>query len=352
MRQSEVARRISGRPSHSLISQLETGRLNNPTVGLLSIYLMAIGASWSEIVDLLDRHTAQLTAPESDTRQKIADALTSLPRQTAMAIQRYDRSSAHQHQNQGRPPEPVELRTRRARKLAAAHEQRRRLQQTLQTGVDSEGLGTTLNLIQRHHLLTFGQKLWGILSRTRKRATGRRESLLQDATDWIRQQHVLPEPAIEWTHRATIKLFQEQERKGELDRLPRTAASHNKPGPRQYRQQRLQQHQRRLQEYQRARSALIAKLWSAVRQMLTSAGIEKRAHPRFLNLLRHTCYAIDWFESTSRQQQELENYLGELARHQSKPEAEFARRVAKTVAVRYRRLRTLLPPNPLAPSRH
>lgn len=352
MCQSDVARRISGRRSHSLISQLETGRLRNPTLGLLSSYLLAIRANWSEIVDLLDRCTAQPKAAESGAGQEIARSLAGLPRHTAMAASKYDHSVAWVRQAQGKPPEPVELRTLRARKLAAAHERRRRLLEVLRKGINREEFGAGLNTIQRHHLLTFGQKLWGILCRTRTRSTGRREPLLEEATRWIRSQNVLPEPAIEWTHRTVTSFFGELERKGELDRLPASTADRKKPDRRKYRQQQLQQHQRRLREYQQARATLIARIWSAVQQMLAKAGIGKEAHLQFLSLIRRVCYVIDWFEAPQRQQQEIENYLAEFTQQRTAQETELARRVAKTVAIRYRRLRTSLPPNPLAPSRY
>ncbi|MEO0073104.1 MAG: helix-turn-helix transcriptional regulator [candidate division WOR-3 bacterium] len=348
MRQSDVVRRMSAHTSQSLVSQLETGRLKNPTLGLLSSYLQAIGASWSEIADLLDRSQSQPETAESDVKQEIASSLANLPRQTAMAVGRYDLAVARVRQARGKPPEPAELRTMRAMKLAAAHERRRRLLETVRRGTDRQEFGPGLSTVQRAHLLTLAQKLWGILCRTRQRNTTRREALLDETVQWFRSQEVLPEAAIEWTRQTVIDFFTELERRGQLDRLPRRSAEKKKQGMRRYRQQQLQEHRHRVNEYQKARSAVIAKLWSAAEQKLAQREIRKEAYPQFLSLIRRICYAIDCFDNSETQQQEIENYLTDLARHQQGSESELARRIAKTVASRYRQLRASLPPNPLS----
>jgi transcriptional regulator with XRE-family HTH domain len=55
--QSEVAKRIglSSKTKDSYISHLEKGRLKNPALGLILLYLRACGVSWPEFFKELDR---------------------------------------------------------------------------------------------------------------------------------------------------------------------------------------------------------------------------------------------------------------------------------------------------------
>ncbi|MEO0114601.1 MAG: helix-turn-helix transcriptional regulator [candidate division WOR-3 bacterium] len=95
--QTEVAERIglSSKTKDSYISHLEKGRLKNPALGLILLYLRACGASWVEFfkeldaIDFKQRHEKLVvlppTPPESDSakgqfdqpkeRLKILDAL-------------------------------------------------------------------------------------------------------------------------------------------------------------------------------------------------------------------------------------------------------------------------------------
>ncbi|MEO0094105.1 MAG: helix-turn-helix transcriptional regulator [candidate division WOR-3 bacterium] len=77
--QTEVAERIglSSKTKDSYISHLEKGRLKNPALGLILLYLRACGASWVEFfqeldrIDFKQRHEkmmAQLPTPPSNRK--------------------------------------------------------------------------------------------------------------------------------------------------------------------------------------------------------------------------------------------------------------------------------------------
>jgi transcriptional regulator with XRE-family HTH domain len=85
--QDQVAERIGlkGKGRWNLISALEKGRIHNPTLKLVTLYLRAVGAPFSEFLDTLTR----VVPVEIDPREVAADWLT--PERQAHILRRTER---------------------------------------------------------------------------------------------------------------------------------------------------------------------------------------------------------------------------------------------------------------------
>ncbi|MEO0085283.1 MAG: helix-turn-helix domain-containing protein [candidate division WOR-3 bacterium] len=114
LRQVDVALLMGGGRSQALVSQLESGRLKNPTLGLVVEYLRAVRARFSEISDLLDKLTAKLPSGEKAAEAAVELAGAEFGVEACRTVRRYDRKLALKRAVSGRRPEPVAKRARSA----------------------------------------------------------------------------------------------------------------------------------------------------------------------------------------------------------------------------------------------
>ncbi|UCG42933.1 MAG: helix-turn-helix domain-containing protein [candidate division WOR-3 bacterium] len=75
----------------------------------------------------------------------------------------------------------------------------------------------------RQQLAVHGRKVWGILNRTRLKNQERRASLLAQAADRLKQEHLAPVDLARTVAQQVTELFDRMEQSGELDKYPTTA---------------------------------------------------------------------------------------------------------------------------------
>lgn len=165
LRQVDVALLMGKGRSQALVSQLESGRLKNPTLGLVIEYLRAVRARFSEISDLLDKLTAELPSGEKTAEAAVELVGAEFGAGACRAAVRYDRKVALRRVGSGRRPEPVAKRVERGRRLAQAYARRRRVERRLWQQMTRGNLGVEPGLVLCVALVNYGMALWAVLRR-------------------------------------------------------------------------------------------------------------------------------------------------------------------------------------------
>ncbi len=227
--QAELSKRVGGGWAHTLVSKLESGRYDNPGLGLVADYLRACRASFADIADLLNAYTSKPRPDEQRGRRAVAKVSADLPVKTANAVLSYDIKTTHARRASGEPPLPAEERVRRVLNLAAAATRRKRLDIFVKYLLDEVGHGFCFT--ERQFVDRFARKVWGVLTSTRgkeQRLRVRRMARLMG--DGI-VAHVLPEAKVRLVRDQVTELFRAMEMTGKLATVPRPARSGPKRRP-------------------------------------------------------------------------------------------------------------------------
>ncbi len=337
--------------SQSLVSQLETGRLRNPSLRLIADYLRACEARFTDIADILDKYTSRPTVVEKQGDEAVAELVDRLPDEVGRRVENYDIKTTVRRRFEGKRPEPVRKRTLRARKVAAAFARRRELKTRLGQSMILKNLGVVPTQVVCKELSDYGLKLWGILNRTRKDRPEHRQELLDEADAWLIGEKVVPDKAVRHVRNLVVSVFTEMEKSGELDRLPPEQVPEQPAGKRvsckDARQLQKDDFRQKVFKYESARSALIERIRAEVKELLRQEGVPESKSSRYLSTVRHFCYISDWFgEDIPAREQAIEKHVNDPRSVRLGRDPELARRVGELTLRRYEELKPTLPPNP------
>jgi transcriptional regulator with XRE-family HTH domain len=229
LRQSDVARLVSGRWDQTMVSRLETGDMENPTLGLVADYLRVCRAGFEDITDILKQYTSKPLPVEDRGRREVERAVRNLPDRLAMPASRYDaKTSVDRRLRRSLPLTPQE-RVKRAMGLALAAARAERLK-TLLDGMMG-ALDTPATMVGRRNVTLFGQKVWGMLRRTRLSSPSKRLRRLACIIGDAVAGHSL---TVEDAHAivdAVVELFYRMEKSGEFGPPAAPAPRVRRPRP-------------------------------------------------------------------------------------------------------------------------
>ncbi len=216
-----------GKKAGTLVTRLEKGHLEFPSVALLADYIRAVRGSFADVLELLDAYTSRPPAADVAVQEEIRKLR--LPHEVEDRLARYDsKTTIDRRFARGKKREvSAEERVERARKMGAAWMQRRKLEAWLREALAEVAGGSVMTT--RFFLSVHGRRVWGILKRTRKprgplpARKGKaetREELLDSALAAAIGENVAPEESLRFIHETVIELFKTMEKAGELDWLP------------------------------------------------------------------------------------------------------------------------------------
>ena len=215
--------RLAGRGwDHALVSRLETGRLENPGLGIVADYLRACRASFSEIADLLDTYTARPLPVEQEGREAVARVTEALPANIGNQVLAYDIKTTVARRAEGKPPLSSAERVKRVVNLAAAASRRKRLD-ILVKYLEAE-VGHGLAATERQYLQLLARKFWGALSSTRGRLQHVRPRRMARVVGEGVAAHVLSEKDVRLVRDRVVELFSRMETTGAFGAEPQPAS--------------------------------------------------------------------------------------------------------------------------------
>jgi len=220
--------RLAGRGwDHALVSRLETGRLENPGLGIVADFLRACRARFSEIADLLDTYTARPLPVEQEGREAVARVTEALPEQIGNQALAYDVKTTVARRFEGKPPLSSEERVKRVANLAAAASRRKRLD-ILVKYLETE-VGHRLAAAERQYLHLLARKFWGALSSTRGRLQHVRLKRMARVVGEGVAAHVLSDKDVRLVRDRVAELFSRMETTGAFGAEPQPPKLHRKP---------------------------------------------------------------------------------------------------------------------------
>jgi hypothetical protein len=135
-------------------------------------------------------------------------------------MRRYDRAIAEQNRSGTGPRIDEGQRLARARAVGAVRFRREAVAAMLRDAVNQAGVKPTMTAVA--YMSNYGQKVFGILHRTRTGKSVQRERLLARAEAALEKQGVLPLAALRFISAAVHRLYEKMEQSGELDWQPGT----------------------------------------------------------------------------------------------------------------------------------
>ena len=332
-----------GKGSHHVAGRLERGEVPNPGVGLLADYLRACRAGFVDVLDVLERYTARQTVVEVEISKALAKVREFLPAKIDRAVERFDRGIRRRAEEKHEPlPEPKQ-RVKRARNYGLSQVWSRRVRRRVLDVIEAQDLPP--RWVFEEMLQNYGSEVWRVLNLTRKRHSGKREALLDEA-----DRHSLREGGPDPMHLAAVRdallgFFRQAELAGQLDVAPQfepgdTQPKHGfqpKPDKRPERD-----------AWDRARQELAEQLWQEVRTMPELAELHPQRLPLWRSAVRELCFVVDHYapgdDECRRAVEAMANdeYNMRLGRDPA-----LLRRLAEVVIPRWEELRQSLGPHPL-----
>jgi len=332
-----------GRGNFSMVSAIERGRMKTPSLRLVGDYLRACGASFRDVIDLLDRYTSKPTALEAAGRDVVVCMAAALPQKVAWQVQDYDAAVARERRLAGRLPEPTEPRQQRVRKYAVASLWRKRVRRLVVGAIEQHKLRPSYT--GEFHLQTFASKVWSACWRTRGEPGQKRERELKLVRDWFLGTNVVEPRSVELIEQAVVQYFLGFECSQNLDRLPAEgevideAQRSSDSGP--------EERRRRLRAYNIARSKMIDDVCDSTRPLLAELGVPERQMPLYLSAVRQACAMVENCGLASQEfRRQLDEYANQPERVRVGQDPDKVRRIVEFAAERYGLLRRALPQNP------
>jgi len=332
-----------GKGSHHVAGRLERGEVENPTIGLLADYLRACRASFADILDVLDRYTAQQTAIEVETQKALAKVREFLPAKVNRAVERFDRGIRRRAEEKHEPLPAPEERVKRARSFALSQVWARRVRrrvvgiietQHLRPGPDNE------KCLQRYAV-----RVWSALNRTRGKRAGKRPAMLEAAARPRKGEETVKPEHLEAVREGLTEYFQHAEMAGQLDVEPQLEPGETQP-IRGFQPKPDRRPER--DRWDKARAALVEQLLQETSQLPELAGIDPQRLPLYQSVVRQLCSILDHFAPESN---ECRKQVEALAtdEHYTKRGRDpmLVRRLAEVVIPRWEELRQSLGPHPL-----
>jgi hypothetical protein len=311
MRQSDVAKFVGGGWDQGLVSRLETGELKNPTLGFVADYLRACRAGFEDITDILKQYTSKPRPVETRGRREVARAIRSLPGKPATRANAYDVKTSVDRAFRRRLPLTPAERVKRALGVAMAAARAERLKVLLDGMM--RGLDTRATMLGRRNVHMFGQKVWGVLNRTRTRSPSLRLNRLARLIGDAVADHSLTQTDAQRIRDAVAELHTMMEAKGDLEPV-RVAP----PRPRRPRQKDPELAAR--EEAMLTRQAYIATAEGKAYAVIEKEGMEERARLALSRWLRGLCSdAYDTLPGSAEREALIEKAL------EQRPDKEKAR---------------------------
>ena len=332
-----------GKGSHHVAGRLERGEVENPTIGLLADYLRACRASFVDILEVLDRYTAQQTAIEVETRKALAKVREFLPAKVERAVERFDRGIRRRAEEKHEPLPAPEERVKRARSFALSQVWARRVRrrvvgiietQHLRPGPDNE------KCLQRYAV-----RVWSALNRTRGKRAGKRPAMLEAAARPRKGEETVKPEHLQAVREGLTEYFQHAEMAGQLDVEPQLEPGETQP-IRGFQPKPDRRPER--DRWDKARAALVEQLLQETSQLPELAGIDPQRLLLYQSVVRQLCSIVDHFAPESddcRKQVEALATDEHYTRRGRDPV--LVRRLAEIVVPRWEELRGSLGPHPL-----
>jgi transcriptional regulator with XRE-family HTH domain len=351
--QVQLARAMGypGKRAGAIVAKFEIGRLRQPTIGFVADYLRACRAGFADITDVLNRYTDKPTVTEQTVDRALARMAEHLPVRVAKAIANYDIAVEVERAKHAKPKVDPLKRLARARAAGAAQFRREVVSKMLADAVNHAGVRQTMTVVA--HLSDYGQKVFGILYRTRGRKPSTRERLLAEAESWLVGQDVLPQEAIRYIGDAVRRLYDRMELEGDLDWQPDWTVDDldtillTPARRRELREDQRFEARGRRDEYDDARRRLIEAVWREVQPLLIEAGVPEVRWPQYRALVPRVAHIVDhWEPGSSEARAEIEALVAEPSTARFGLDSDLLRRLADVALARYAELRKSLPPDP------
>ncbi|MFO7674885.1 MAG: helix-turn-helix transcriptional regulator [bacterium] len=159
LRLVELAHLMGREPGfYAYLSRLERGRLGPPTLRLVADYLRACGASFGELVPVLDRYTSRPPVRETRARETALAGLAGDESREAARLNVYDLKTEAARKRAGQKPvAPARRAQALARQLAARHRYR-----AVDRAVTEElaRSGSELSYVAQKLALSYGRMVW------------------------------------------------------------------------------------------------------------------------------------------------------------------------------------------------
>jgi transcriptional regulator with XRE-family HTH domain len=332
-----------GKGSHHVAGRLERGEVPNPGVGLLADYLRACRASFADIQDVLDRYTARQTVVEVETRKALAKVREFLPAKIDRAVERFDRGIRRRAEEKNEPLPLPQERVKRVRSFALSQTWRRRVRRKVLDVIEAQE--PRPRRIFEEMLQNYASEVWRVLNLTRKRHSGKREALLDEA-----DRHLLREGGPDPMHLAAVRdallsFFRQAELAGQLDAAPQL-----EPGETQPKHGFQPKPDRRPERdaWDKARAARVEELWQETSLLPELAGLDPRRVPLYQSVVRGLCSIVDHQAPESDECRRQVEALATDEYYTSRGrDPALVRRLAGVVIPRWEELRRLLGPHPL-----
>jgi len=291
LNQSELAGLMGrrGGSAHTLISRLENGHIQHPSLNLILDFLRACQSCVSDITEVLDRYVRQPTVVDREGRAAVRGQLQHLPDKVASRVSRYDAKTAAARRFSGKKPEPVDERVERVRRQAASWLLRQELSDRLRDLMNRLGVQQAMTVLYG----TYGRKVWSILKKTRKRDRRNREPLLAQARERVLELELMPKEHAAEVEQTVRALFDVLEAEGRLDYIPEQAEAEEvmrrkqRAGPTKAESRLGAERGTELLQQDRARWQAVRELSSALTAHLAGVGIrDDKSRQPFLYLSR------------------------------------------------------------------
>jgi len=345
----------TGKGKACIVSRMEKGRVQFPSLGLVADFLRGCRAGFKEILDILDLYTELPTTQQQVFGKALAKVAASVPEKWQAQVTKYDlridipKTAPEKTPVQVKPD--LSHRLERARRNAAAARRRVLYGRFLSRAVNETGLDPVMSVTVP--LFNHGLELFRILYRTRKAKPGRREKLLAESRVTFEQASGFAPEAIQKLEDGVRREFARLEMAGDLDWLPDLSldeyeASLLKPaGRRDARKVHLRELSLKIGEYSAACRAVTEQVWQDVQPFLDEAGVAKERRAVYRRLGGVCCTAVLNSEPGSEMDRhEIEAYVQEPQWIRLGLDTALAQKLAGIMLVRFRELAKTLPPDP------
>ncbi|MEO0071587.1 MAG: helix-turn-helix transcriptional regulator [candidate division WOR-3 bacterium] len=190
---------------HHILQRLEKGKIKSPSINLIAQYLAGCGASFADIIDILNRATKVPLKTGTEGAALLTQATETLPEPLKTEVREVDRHLSKLK------IEPIEKRLNRAKRMAQNRIIRTLLEDTLYQIITAPE-AKEIEFEKLAGLCHLGRKLFSIFKRTRNNLA-RRTRLMEKLIRRAKYQD-LPESGVSTVLEKINHLFQEMEENG------------------------------------------------------------------------------------------------------------------------------------------
>ena len=310
-----VARKIAreSKTYYTLLHRLERGKIARPSITLIAKYLAACGATFSDILEVLNTVTTPASEPAIKATPAIQAASEDLAEPLRTEVRQID-----QRLTRLKPEESLKQRLNRIRRMTKNRILRTLLEDTLYDIITSEqAKGIEYEKLAR--LCQYGRKIFAIHLRTRTRPE-RRMRLLELERDRSKGLN-LPEEGVVTVEDAIRELYHELKKQGlldeELKQLPIPPGLKNIPLPAPVRaEKRLLLARQRLRiEREREKAGAGIAIFLEMNKELKLENLDNRLRGWAMDFINRLFNTAVRFDSAPEQRQRQLSQLVENSQH-------------------------------------